>query len=200
MLVGLAFLALVAVAILNGIRNPTPGARGLPPNAPLPSFAAPAVPGGPAGDANLAEDDRGPNGRRRRPACEVRGPHIVTICDYFGRPLVLAFAFARCSDCNRQLDAMQRMRRDFPGVGFVAVDVRDSRSVAARLVRAQGWRFPVALDRDGAVSTAYSVVVGPTTVFAYPGGIARSTAIGELSAAALRGRVEALVHSSKARG
>lgn len=181
------------------MRNTTPGARGLPAGAPLPRFAAPAAVGGPPGDANLAEDDRGPDGKRRTPACEVHGRRIVTICDSFDRPLALMFVFARCPDCVRQLDAAERLRRRFPGVGFVAVIVRDSRRSAARLVRSHGWRFPVALDADGAVSTAYSVVVAPTTVFAAPGGIVRSTAVGELSGAGLARRARALAARSDGR-
>ena len=38
----------------------------------------------------------------------------------------------------------------------------------------------MAVDRDGAVSGLYGVGVGPTTFFAYPGGIAMGTAFGEL--------------------
>lgn len=196
-MVGVAFLALVGYAVYNGVRNTTPGARGLPAGAPLPRFAAPAAVGGPPGDANLNEDDRGPGGRRRTPACDLHGPRIVTICDYFGRPLVLTFVFAGCSECVRQLDAAERLRRRFPGVGFVAVIVRDARRKAARLVRSNGWHFPVALDADGAVSTAYSVVVAPTTVFAVPGGIARSTAVGALSEAGLGRRVRSLERASE---
>ena len=62
-----------------------------------------------------------------------------------------------------------------------------------------GWGFPMAVDRDGAVSTLYSVGVGPTTFFAYPGGVLMDTALGELDEQELIGRVRELVRVSSKR-
>ena len=47
----------------------------------------------------------------------------------------------------------------------------------------------MAVDRDGAVGLLYSVGVGPTTFFAYRGGVLASKALGELTEEELIDRV-----------
>jgi hypothetical protein len=58
----------------------------------------------------------------------------------------------------------------------------------------------MAVDRDGAVSGLYGIGVGPTTVFAYPGGKAMGTAFGELDRQELTQRVRRLLRSSRRLG
>jgi hypothetical protein len=57
----------------------------------------------------------------------------------------------------------------------------------------------MALDRDGAVSGLYGVVVGPTTFFAFPRGVLMTKVYGDLDQEELTGKVEALVTSSRRR-
>jgi hypothetical protein len=92
---------------------------------------------------------------------------------------------------------VEAVRKRFPRVGFVGLDVAGSKADARRRVLANGWRFPMAVDRDGAVSGLYRVGVGPMTFFAYPGGITMSTAFGELDERALVARVGRLVAASR---
>ena len=66
------------------------------------------------GDANIAQDDCKtsqnpcPAGSRRKAACQVRGPGIVTVCDWFRRPLVISFWFTRGGNCEAQQDVVDR--------------------------------------------------------------------------------------------
>jgi thiol-disulfide isomerase/thioredoxin len=198
-IVGVLFLIGLIVAGVNALSNRAPSARGLPPNEPLPRFAAPSATGRLKGDANVNQDDRSAGGKPQTPACEVRGRDVIRICDFFDRPLVLVAWFTRCGNCERQLDTVERVRKRFPNVAFVGLDVRDSHAKTRRLVLEHGWRFPMALDRDGAVSGLYGVVVGPMTFFAYPGGISMGTAIGELDERALVARVRRLLRASSRR-
>ena len=69
------------------------------------------------------------------------------------------------------LDAVERIRGRFPGVNFVGLDSASSLDEARKDVEENGWGFPMAVDRDGAVGLLYSVGVGPTTFFAYRGGV-----------------------------
>jgi hypothetical protein len=200
--VGVIFLAVVLFAGLNALSNRGAAVTGLPAGEPLPRFAAPNATGTLSGDANVAPDDTGPSGKRRTPACEVPGPRseVIRICDFFHRPLVMVAWFTRgCGTCKRQLDTVERVRRRFPRVQFIGLDVADSRKHAEKDVRANGWGFPMAVDPDGAVSGLYGVGVGPITFFAYPGGINMTTAIGELSEPELVTRVERLVRSARRR-
>jgi thiol-disulfide isomerase/thioredoxin len=201
--VGILFLVGALVAGLNALSNRPPGTSGLEAGDPLPRFAAPAATGSLAGDANINQDDTDSAGDRQTPACEVPGParEVVRICDFFDRPLVMIAWFTRgCGTCRRQLDTVERVRKRFPHVAFVGLDVADSRPNAEREVRQHGWHFPMAVDPDGAVSALYRIAVGPLSFFAYPGGTAMETAVGELDERELTARVSRLVNSSRRRG
>jgi peroxiredoxin len=184
--VGILFLAAIVVAGLNAIDSKP---LGLQAGDKLPKFAAPSATGSLNKDANVSPS-----------ACKVRVEDAVRICDYFDRPLVIVAWFKKgCDTCRRQLDTVEAIRRRFPQVAFVGVDIRDSLDNAAKEVRKHGWGFPMALDRDGAVSGLYGVGGGPTLFFGYPPGVLMSKYLGALDEAALTRRVEALVKASKGR-
>jgi hypothetical protein len=200
--VGLLFLAAVVFAGVNSLSNEGSGLQGLQEWQPLPRFAAPSATGTIDRDANVNDDDRAANGERRTPACEVPGPRaqVIRICDFFDRPLVLVAWFTRgCGSCEPQLDTVEAVRRSFPNVGFLGVDIADSLEHARSEVSENGWRFPMALDRDGAVSALYGIGVGPTTVFAYPGGIVMKTVFGEQDRLELVTNVRRLLRSARRR-
>ncbi|HWH43729.1 MAG TPA: redoxin domain-containing protein [Thermoleophilaceae bacterium] len=179
--VGIAAFILIAAVLLWGIRTEGPGALGPEEGSQLPLFAAPLVTTGLDRDANIAEP------------CAVRLPHVVNICDLRSEPLVLSFMFTRFADCEPQLDRIERVRGEFPGVRFVGVVVREPKKDAAEIVRKRGWGFPVALDRDGQVSNIFGIGGCPTTVFAKRGGVVSETRIGELDEAELRASVRRIV-------
>lgn len=191
--VGVLFLAVIVFVSVNTISNRP---IGLEAGSLAPKFAAPSATGTTNRDANVDP----------RKACAVHGEDVVNICDYFDRPLVLTAWFSRCGGhCEPQLDRVERIRARFPGVAFVGLDVRDSLDKARGTVLRHGWRFPMALDRDGAVSALYGVVVGPTTFFIYPrdrpdrAGVLREVVRHELTEAALGAHIAALVRKSRAR-
>jgi peroxiredoxin len=188
---------------VNTLSNEGAGVQGLDDWRPLPRFAAPAATSGIDRDANVNQDDRAADGDRRTPACEVPGSRtaVIRICDYSDAPLVLVAWFTRgCGTCERQLDTVEDVRGRFPGVRFLGLDIADSLGHARREVLENGWRFPMALDRDGAVSALYGIGVGPTTVFAYPGGLTMRTVFGELDADELTTRIERLLRSARRLG
>ena len=121
------------------------------------------------------------------PACEVVSDEVVNLCRLRRRPLVLTFIFDRGADCYPQVDRTERVRRELDGVQFATVFFsRKERDELRRLVRARGWRQPVAIDEDGAVANLYGVGGCPITVFARPGGKVRVTRLGNLTEAQLR--------------
>lgn len=201
-LVGVVVILILAYITLNTIRTDSSGSRGVPAGDPLPAFATPLALSDLDGDANVAthpgEGDRG-----SRPACEVRGPKILNSCQLAEQgPVVLAFAGTRGERCERQLDTMQRVSRlpEARGVRFAAVAIRGNRDALRGDIRKRGWTFPVGYDRDGLVANLYGVSVCPTITFAYPGGIAQHTTIGELDQAKLAARVRALAAGSQRHG
>jgi len=208
-LVGLIFLALVAVATLHTLRDRggdwTLGLDRPPSRWPLPEFAVPEAVGGPEGDANVAQDDCEvsaipcPADAVRIPACGIPTAGAIRVCDLFDRPLVISFWFTRGGgDCAAQQDVVDTLFRRYRGrVSFLSLDVRDDREKVRELVRRRGWEMPVGYDRDGAVAGLYRVGGCPTFAYVYPGGILQSASSGELSAAGLDERVRGLIRASR---
>jgi hypothetical protein len=185
---------------LNGARSHGPGSQGVRAGAPMPPFAAPLALGSVTGDVNVARR-RGQGAAGARPACEVRGPGILNVCELWERgPVVLAFLATRGARCTGELDALERERARHPGVQFAAVAIRGDRAELRALVRRHGWRFPVAWDRDGILANLYGVAVCPQLTYALPGGRVTATTIGELGRAGLDRRVAALERAARARG
>jgi thiol-disulfide isomerase/thioredoxin len=208
LIVGMAFIALIAVAGINTISTKNKGVLGASSEGdmPLAQFAVPNARTGASGDANIAQDDCDaaripcPSGNQRTPACRVDVPGALRVCDFFNRPLVLSFWFTRGGDCENQEDVFERAYRKYKGeVNFLAVDVRDDTSEVQQLIRDHRWTHPVGIDRDGALSNLYRVGGCPTFVYAYPGGIFQATSIGHLDDEQFFGKVNVLVAASKRR-
>ena len=186
MLMGLGVLLFVQTLPNSGeaLHGPEAGQR-------LPAFAAPAAEGDKQGDANVCQRRPCDSNAGPAPACEVRGNGIVTVCPREQGPRVLTFVVTRGTDCEPQVDRIERVRGDFPEIDFVTVLSGDSHDEARNLARARGWRQPVAVDEDGAVVNLFGVGVCPVTVFARDG-MVRRTVLGNLTEDQLRRRVERL--------
>ena len=207
--VGLLFLAVIVVWTIHSINSHNQGILGLNKSStdePLAEFAVPVAASNLEGDANIAQDDCEsdhlpcPADQRRTPACEVRGPNVIRVCDYFNLPLVISFWFTRGGNCEDQQDVVSAVSRRYRGrVNFLSIDVRDSRGSVRDLVRGRGWRMPVGYDHDGALSTLYRVGGCPTFVYAYPGGILESASIGDLGPSELSAKVDALLAATRSK-
>jgi len=132
-------------------------------------------------DANVATAV-GQGAAGARPACEVRGPEVLNVCQLREQgPFVLAFVFHPVERCRDQLGALERVAARHRDVAFRVVAVRANAS------EAQGLRsnLPVGYDHDGAVANEYAVVVCPTLTFVARGGRVEGSAVGVLSDADL---------------
>ena len=182
MFVGLAFVALIIIALLNLVGGTDQTGITLEEGRPLPEFAAPSAAGGSEADANVAQDDCEssrnpcPSDQRRTAACEIatdgEASDAIRVCDLFDKPLAISFWFTRGGDCIPSQDAFDQVARRYEDrVNFLSMNVRDDRETVARIAAEGDWVVPVGLDPDGAVSNLYRVGVCPTVVLAYPGGI-----------------------------
>jgi thioredoxin family protein len=207
-IVGLVFIAIIAVAGINALNTEDSGVLGSGDEGDLPlaQFAVPSARSALEGDANIAQDDCErpqipcPEGDRRTPACEVQVAGAIRVCELFDRPLVLSFWFTRGGDCEAQEDVFESAYRRFrTRVNFLAVDVRDDTDEVRRLISERGWTHPVGLDRDGALSNLYRIGGCPTFLYVYPGGILQGTTIGELDERELDDRVQELIDASTRR-
>ena len=187
LLMGLGIL-LFAETLPNqgkGLKGPEPGQR-------LPAFAAPAAAGDKEGDANVCQREPCNKNAGLVPACQVRGPGIVTVCPSERGARVMTFVVTRGTDCEPQVDRVERMRAEFPNVRFVTVLSGDSKKEAMNLARARRWSQPVAVDEDGSLVNLYGVGVCPITVFARNGRV-RESNVGNLTEAQLRAKTQRLI-------
>ena len=207
--VGLVFAAVAVIAVVNGIGGGggTLGLEAQPRHWPLPEFAVPLVSGdseGLEGDANVAQDDCEtsalpcPDESRRTPACRVRTPRAIRVCDLFDRPSVISFWFTgKDGRCVEQQDVVNRVAARYGGrVAFLSLEIGGDRGEVEDLVRERDWAMPVGFDRDGAVGSLYRVGICPTFAYAFPGGTLHGAGIGQLDFEQLSGRVDDLLQAT----
>lgn len=197
--VGVLVVLILAYILVNTLRTNGPGAQGPRPAHRLHPFAAPLVGSGIEGDVNLASHpDSG--GAGRHVACAEAQPGVVTSCDLATSPSVVGFLFTRGAHCDGEFDAMQRLFERFPLVRFLGVVIGESEQDALRTVQAGRWVFPIAYDRDKAMSVAFGISGCPAVVLSYPGGVVRETLLGgDRAVRGLDERVLALIRASRRR-
>jgi hypothetical protein len=198
--VALLGVLLVVAFTLHTAFTSHKGAAGIGAGIRIPPFAAPLAIGGPAGEVDVAtRANEGQAGER--PACTVRGPGILNICQlYERRPVALALFFDAGS-CTGILDDLQRLSPLYPQVAFAAVAVKEDAGSVAHVVRSKRLTIPVGVDTDGRLGGLYTMVSCPQVMFLYPGGIAQSAALlGNPSLATLRTRLDELVAGARAHG
>ena len=188
-IIGIIGLALVIVFSVLQFVSHGVGSTGVPPGQRLHFFAAPLAASTLNGAANLT------------PPCTLarHDPRALNICLLAERgTLVLAFYVTGSSNCQRQVDALQTVSRQFsPGqVQFAALAVGSGHAKVAAEVRSHGWTIPVAYDTDGRVGALYGISVCPLVQLAKRGGVVTDRLIGNhwLNPAALAARVRALVN------
>ncbi|HEV2813253.1 MAG TPA: hypothetical protein VGW10_08385 [Solirubrobacteraceae bacterium] len=184
--IGVAGFLLVVLVTINSVTT-----GGVDPGGPdeggrLAPFAVPLADSSLDGDANLATEE-GQDELGARPACEVRGPEVLNICEQWERgPVVLALFPTDAGRCRSVLGQLDRMRKRFPKVRFAAVGSRGDRD------ELRGWGFPVGWDKDGAVAARYGLVGCPQVTFANKGGKVVDTTRREIDDVAFAGKVREL--------
>lgn len=161
------------------------GTAGVPAGQRLHYFVAPLATSTLTGDANV------------HPLCDPAhpNPRALNVCGR--KPLVLGLFVTGSSDCERQIDTLQKVSREFSPsrVQFAAVAVQAGHSETATLVRSHHWTIPVAYDSDGAVGSLYGVAICPMVELAGRGGVVADRLIGNrwISPAALVARVRSML-------
>jgi len=120
----------------------------------------------------------------------------IALSAYKGRPVVLVFWTSWCPGCPQglsDLDRLYREYRDSHGLVLFAVNIMETRAAVETLARQQGWTFPVLLDTDGAVSSAYRVRIAPTVMFIDSQGILRDRLQGILERDIVLARLQPLL-------
>jgi len=122
----------------------------------------------------------------------------VTLSELQGHPVVLNLWASWCLPCRKEMPAIERVHQRYKEAGLIVIGLnltsQDSELDVRAFVQELGLTFPIALDRDGAVSDRYQLLGLPTTYFIDQSGIIRSIVVGgPMSEATIQSNVEDLL-------
>ena len=117
----------------------------------------------------------------------------VQLSTFKGKPIVLNLWATWCPPCVREMPVLQRAQAEHPSVHFVFVNQGESADKVGGWLRARGFLMHnVLLDGTGQAGAAFKQRALPTTLFFDARGRLVSMRVGELSAATLTERLQAL--------
>lgn len=106
-----------------------------------------------------------------------------------GRPVVLNVFATWCASCRAEMPILGAAH----GVSatVLGIDLREGPDRVQALVDETGARYPILLDRDGAVARAYGATSLPTTCVVAPDGTIRRWIVGPVTAESLADAIAA---------
>jgi len=188
-LLGVVAILAVAALTIHSARPDVPRATGVPAGERLPPFATVLATSDVVCDderdrcdanVNASTSGAGANGGAgRRPACEVRGPTVLNVCELTERgPLVLSLAASRGASCLDAADRLEALARRHPGLRVALVAIGGGLEELRASVRRHGWSFPVGWDRDAILGSVYGVAACPYVTVARWRGRVQGTLVG----------------------
>lgn len=115
----------------------------------------------------------------------------LRLSDLRGQPVLVNFWASWCTPCREEMPRIVRAYAAHRGGGLqiVAVDLQENAGQVRSFASEFGMTFPIAIDRTGAVASAWRIggpVKGiPSSYFIDAGGIVRARVFGPLTAQAL---------------
>lgn len=199
--VGVLGILIVLLISVNTLFSTPKSSIGPDPGRAIPPFAVPLAAGTLSGDSNVATGPHQGNAGGR-PACSVRGPQILNICQLYERgPVVLALIVAD-PQCDGVLATIRSELPSYPGLQAAAVLIRGTRVAARRFATSPvAAGVEIGYDRDGALRAGYRLATCPQVTFIFPGGVDDGRPLLKTpSRAELAARLSELYASSRARG
>ena len=208
-LVGVAAVLVAGFLVIGSTWPAGPGAGGLPQGAQVPPFAVVLATSDivcdsdddPC-DANVATSGARNQGEAgSRPACAVRGPTVLNVCELTERgPLLLGLMATRDAGCVESFDTLEALPRRHPGLQVAVVSIRGELGDLRQVVGARRWSVPVGWDRDGVLASLYGVATCPYVVAARWRGRVQTTLLGSASTANIERAADSVVAASRAAG
>ena len=169
----------------------------------LVTLCGPPVMGQPAitdllGALNLSHYPSG----MRPPAFKSRtaAGQTVALADLRGRVVLLTFWTTWCAECRPEMPLFESLHRDFAvqGLTVLGVNVREGTGAVEQYAQELGLTFPLVLDQQGRITTAYGVIGLPTTFLIGRDGRAVALATGprEWGSPPARALIQALLTES----
>lgn len=119
----------------------------------------------------------------------------VQLAELKGRPVVLNFWASWCGPCRREMPAFQQIYDKYQeqGLAFYAINVGESRVAVTDFRDRVGVNFPILIDKDEVVQTAYKILPLPATFFIDREGIIRAVHQFEMSTPQIEAEVKRLL-------
>jgi peroxiredoxin len=127
----------------------------------------------------------------------LTGDRIVNLESVSGEVVLVNFWATWCKPCEDEMPAMERLYRTLSGSGFelIAISVDDDRALVERFAGRLGLSFPILLDPQHEVATAYQTFRFPESLLVGRDGVIVERYIGpkEWDAAAYVTRIRKLL-------
>ena len=126
----------------------------------------------------------------------------INLSELRGQPVLVFLWASWCSVCKTAMPGLQPVYNDYASLGFeiLAVNMafQDSLSTAKTYFQAQGFTYPMLLDRDGSMAKDYQLHALPTSILVAPDGKVLDVIIGfGLTEGLLRSRLDKLLISEE---
>lgn len=118
-----------------------------------------------------------------------KGGHEVSLSDYKGKLLLIEFWISHCGHCIRAVEALNAIRRDYPGedLEIVSINIHDDAHVISRFIENNRPEYTMLVGGES-VSQSYGIAAYPSAVLVGRDGRALTTGI--FDAAVLRRRID----------
>lgn len=122
---------------------------------------------------------------------------VYRLSDYTkqGKGVFLNFWGTWCEPCEREMPAMERQYHQFAGENFemIAVNIAQSKLEVSKYVEQMGMTFPVVIDANKSVLTAYNITPLPTTILIDPEGKVKRIVTGEMTDQSIEHYIESIL-------
>ena len=105
----------------------------------------------------------------------------VSLNQFQGRSLIINFWQLGCPPCIAELPHFQSVYTDGNTVAILTIAIGNSRETLETFMTENGYSFPVLVDSNASVASAYNIRYTPTTVFIDKTGKVVDTKVGAFS-------------------
>jgi cytochrome c biogenesis protein CcmG, thiol:disulfide interchange protein DsbE len=119
----------------------------------------------------------------------------VNLADYAGKPLWLTFGASWCPDCRAEAPDVEAAYNKYQaqGLNLLAVFISESAADVAGYAGRAGLTFPIAVDQNTKIASAYRTMGIPTHFFIGADGKIKDVKIGALDPATIESEIQTIL-------
>ena len=120
----------------------------------------------------------------------------VTLSQFDGQPVLLFFWSTGCPLCVNEIDFIETITQTYEDAGLVVLTINadEDPAIVSVFRSAHLMTFPILLDPDSVVQSAYNVDAIPGHFFINSSGRITSVGLGEMTLDELKVQVDAIMH------